>query len=49
MKVKELITELEKLPQDTSVFVRGEESLGIPVLTYAGGNLIIEEEYEDED
>lgn len=46
MKVKELITELEKLPQDTSVFVRGEESLGIPVLTYAGGNLLIETEEE---
>ena len=47
MKVKDLIDELEKLPQDTSVFVRGEEGLGIPVLTYTGGNLLIEAE-EDE-
>lgn len=46
MKVKDLITELEKLPQDTSVFVRGEDGLGIPVLTYTGGNLLIETEEE---
>lgn len=49
MKVKELIEELEKLPESTSVFVRDENGLGIPVLTYAGGNLFIEEEEEEED
>lgn len=47
MKVKELIEELEKLPESTSVFVRDENGLCIPVLTYAGGNLFIEAEEED--
>ena len=42
MKVCELIEELKKLPEDTRVFVRDDEGLGIPVLTYAGHNLIIE-------
>lgn len=44
MKVKELIEELEKLPETASVFVRGEEGLGVPVLTYTAGNLFIEAE-----
>lgn len=44
MKVKELKEALEKLPENTSVFVRDEDGLGVPVLTYAGGNLFIEAE-----
>jgi hypothetical protein len=49
MKVKELIEELEKLPENTSVFVRGEEGLGMPVLTYTAGNLFIETEEDEEE
>jgi len=49
MKVKELIEELKKLPENTSVFVRGEEGLGMPVLTYTAGNLFIETEEDEED
>lgn len=44
MNVKELIEELKKLQENTNVFVRGEEGLGVPVLTYAAGNLFIEAE-----
>lgn len=47
MKVKELIEELRKLPENTSVFVRGEERLCMPVLTYTAGNLFIETEEDD--
>ena len=48
MKVKELIEELKKLPENTSVFVRGEEGLGVPILTYTAGNLFIETEEEED-
>lgn len=49
MKVKELIEELKKLPENTSVFVRGEEGLGMPVITYTAGNLFIETEEDEEE
>ena len=44
MKVKELKEALDKLPENTNVFVRDEDGLGVPVLTYAGFNLFIEAE-----
>lgn len=49
MKVKELIEELKKLPENTSVFVRGEDGLGMPVLTYTAGNLYIGPEEDEEE
>lgn len=49
MKVKELIEELKKLDENTSVFVRGEEGLGMPVITYTAGNLFIETEEDEEE
>lgn len=49
MKVKQLIEELKKLPADTSVFVRGEDGLSVPTLTYTARNLFIEAQEENEE